>query len=228
MIDFLIDGESGFKHGCYLSELPNFPTSTRDVVSIDVQGREHGALTEFYGWKDSQISLSISVFDMKHVRRVMRQVVGWLYTAKKLSFSDDPTFYFRVKNVVMGEATDDMEVIGNLTVQFTIDPFQYQEMVPIQETHAFEVYNAGTMTSEPKITLYGHGTLQLVINGRRLFIINVNDSVVINTEDQTTIGGTINKETDMIGDFPYFDVGLNKVDFTADKILVEPEWRWLM
>lgn len=228
MIDFLINGESGYKKGCYLSELPNFPTSVRDVVTIDVQGREHGALTEFYGWKDSTITLSLTVFDMQHVRKVMRTVVGWLYGAKKLSFSDDPTFYFKVKNVVMGEATNEIEVFGHFTVQFTIDPFQYQEMVPIQTTKAFDVYNEGTMTSEPTITLYGSGQAEILINNRRLKIINITNSVVINTEDQTAISGTTNVEQNMIGEFPYFDIGLNKVSFVADKVLIDPKWRWLM
>lgn len=228
MIDFLIDGESGFKHGCYLSELPNFPTSTRDVVTIDVQGREHGALTEFYGWKDSQITLSISIFDMKHVRRVMREVVGWLYSSKELSFSDDPSFYFRVKNVEMGETTNELEVIGNFTVTFTIDPFQYQKDSTIDETHAFEVYNPGTMTSEPIIELFGRGTLMLTINGRRLIVANIDGYLTIDTEKQMTTTGTTDKEIDMIGDYPYFDIGMNKVDFTATRMAVAPNWRWLM
>jgi phage-related protein len=121
-----------------------------------------------------------------------------------------------------------MDVIGSFTVQMEIDPFQYQDTVPIYATKAFELYNPVTANAEPTITLYGNGQLEILIDNRRLKLLNVKDSITLDTEMQTAETGTESKETDMIGDFPYFELRANTISFTADRIKIEPNWRWLM
>ncbi|WP_242845409.1 hypothetical protein [Clostridium botulinum] len=86
-----------------------------------------------------------------------------------------------------------------------------------------------THESYPTITIRGKGAATFTINNRTFKITNIDNEITI-VSDPDIQQVLNNKGKFMEGDFPYFDVGENKISWIGNITSVEiiPYWRtWI-
>ncbi|WP_061309253.1 phage tail protein, partial [Clostridium botulinum] len=117
-------------------------------------------------------------------------------------------------------------------VIFTCKPFGYllEGDIPITLTTSTILCNVkSTHESYPTITIKGTGAAIITINNRSFKITNIGGEITI-ISDQDIQQVLNNKGKFMEGDFPFFDVGENKISWTGNITSVEiiPYWRtWI-
>ncbi len=232
MIETLIDDKSLQSYGIYTTKMPTLPSSQRDVLYTPVPGRKHGSLTQKLGWKDATISVPLTYFDFTNLQTKKRQFNGIIQNATKLAFSNDPNYYYLVKNANVSEVTvDDSEAIATFSLEATIDPFQYLRTTVQSFSSTTSVTNPGDQASEPLITIYGSGHVELIINGVRFGIDDVDGSVTVDSRLQTVYKGSTNMDVKMTGDFPSIPVGQSSIQFGTTniaKIDIDERWCWTL
>lgn len=231
MVQILIDGKSLEKIGVYAPKMPNLPSAQREIESTDVPGRLHGSLTRKMGWKDATISVPLTYFDFNNLQKTKRELTPLVQNGSKLSFSNDPEFYLLLKTANLSEVVPgEVEVVADLSIEATIDPFQYQ--VTKSETHSatFDIVNPSSMESSPLITIHGKGHVELAINAVTFGINDVVDSVTIDSRLFTCYSSKTNFDTKMTGVYPILKSGNNTIQFGTGvtSVDIDPRWCWLL
>ncbi|MGX7745696.1 distal tail protein Dit [Rhodopseudomonas parapalustris] len=107
---------------------PIVPTSQRNIIFTEIEGR-NGSLTEDLGtYKDISIPVSFTLVDMANLKQSLRQIKAWLIgdlTDNKLIFSDDPNYFYKVKSCSIGDIENTVRVLGRFTATFVCEPFLY-------------------------------------------------------------------------------------------------------
>ncbi|GAA0062765.1 TPA: phage tail family protein [Clostridium botulinum] len=103
------------------------------------------------------------------------------------------------------------------------------KLATIHENNFIEIFNPGNIESEPVITIYGYGSMDLNINDNIINLTNVANHIIIDSEimDCYREGQLFNNY--MNGDFPTFKPGINKISWIGniEKFEIKPNWRWL-
>ncbi|ENJ9655985.1 phage tail family protein [Clostridium botulinum] len=106
---------------------------------------------------------------------------------------------------------------------------EVNKMATINESNSMEINNPGTKESDPVITIYGYGNIDLNINDNIINLTNVSSSITIDSEimDCYRDGQLFNNY--MKGEFPIFKTGVNKISWMGNvqRIEIKPNWRWL-
>ena len=114
-----------------------------------------------------------------------------------------------------------------------MQPFKYSVNAAgdaLELTAPTTIRNSGTVYSEPIITVYGSGDITLNINGEDFPMYGVQESITIDSEMMEVFKGNANQNGKYGGaEFPRFEVGKNKINWTGNvsKIKIQPRWRWL-
>lgn len=228
----LIDEVPISEYELYYKELPVIPTPERDVEYIDIKGRD-GELTKKYGYKNIPYPIDLYFYENKPFRKSFRKLKHHLLNAKTITFADDDEVYYKVKAVQIDDADTNIYKVGMFTVEFTLDPFQYEvSNGPQAITTQTTIINPG-YESEPIITVHCGGTGKVYVNDVLILIQNVNGTITIDSEMQNayrknlTITENMNKH--MIGEFPVLGHGNNVIKFDGDisKLELIKNGRWL-
>ena len=96
---FILDGtiNSQTALGLRITQVPVIPTTERVIENIEGDGRE-GDLTLFKGWKDMTFNLKAVIW-AKDVWTVWRTLSPQILNAKTISFSNDPSVFYKMKTV---------------------------------------------------------------------------------------------------------------------------------
>lgn len=121
--------------------------------------------------------------------------------------------------------------VGVFNVCFRCKPFKQavEGDTTLTFTKPTQIINPEAFPSLPIIKLYGSGNLNLEINNNTYTVTDVEDSVIIDSENMETYSGNIsynNRKLGSIG-YPTLKAGVNKINFVADKIELTPRWRTL-
>ncbi|PTM21544.1 hypothetical protein DA798_09635 [Lactobacillus sp. PFC-70] len=226
--------------GIALAKKPSIPTAKRVVATTTVPGSRHGSLTQKQGWEDVILTCTFTVVPelipgltgTQGFNDVLRRLNAWAMNAERLKFSDDHNFYRLVKQVEIDEATpEEVELVGTVKVAFTLDPFWYQESDTVVLTAGTTIYNPGSASSDPLITVYGSGDLDLTINGTTVTLLNVTDYLTIDSWEQTILHGNGTEMLDekFRGVYPQLLPGDNAISFSSNvkKVEIDGRWAWL-
>lgn len=239
-MQIFLDGIGNESQGIILAKKPSIPTAHRRVATTTVPGSTHGALTQYQGWDDVDVTCEFTIIphlvdglnDDLGFNDVLRRLNAWAINAKRLVFSDDRPFYRVVKQVVVDAAAPgEIELIGTVSVTFTLDPFWYSESDPLVLTGTSgKVFNPGTQNAEPLMTVYGSGTVKFTVNGITLTLLKVVDYLTIDSWEKTILHGddAVIYDEQFDGAYPVLKPGDNQVDLgTASKIVIDGRWPWL-
>ncbi|PEQ59973.1 phage tail protein [Bacillus cereus] len=226
MLDIGIDNQLASDYGICMVERPVIPTAEQEVEHIEVPGR-HGSLTKKGVFKDVPLKIKFNMLEEENIKPLVRRMKAWLMNGKTLYFTDDDV-YRKIKNVVVGDIANEIEEHGEFEVDFTLDPFEYTEDANIMLSTPGSIYNPGTMESTPMLFVAGNGTFRIFINDVSFQIKDVNGSVVIDSELLEAYSGTVSMNDKMIGGFPEFQIGENKIEWSGaiQFISIQPRWRY--
>jgi phage-related protein len=166
----------------------------------------------------------------------MESIFEWLTGASEIIFSNDHEYKREARIVQRIDLEQQIRSWGRGQVFFELQPFRYK--VGHHKTtlsKSTQIHNPGSHSAEPIITVYGVGDVKITINGREFTLRGLEDGLPVVVDSRLVcayrkVNGTMElMNFRMTGDFPYFDVGGNKVELTGEiqKIEIEPFWRWL-
>lgn len=228
MLSVTIDGINSTTKGICLAETPEIPVPERDVDNIEIRGR-HGSLTKKYGYRDITFSLFFNLLERDGIKQVIRGLKPWLLNAKKISFSDDPGFYYRIAQVVIPNIENTLNLYGYFEVQIRAHPFQYKQRDLVKITNPGQVMYYGSIEGEPEISIFGSGDVSISINGRTFQIKGLSGSITIDSEAGLVYKGTQPAGNKMIGKWPYLDIGFNTISWTGPvtRLEIDPKEAYL-
>lgn len=181
------NGESN--KGLFLiAKRPSIPSAEKQVIVTEVEGK-NGAVYEDLGtYKDIEISIECNFLSknpntfMEQYRRIKKYLLN--KETRKLKFSDDPEYFYKVQNIRIDSFTRTLKRKGSFSIVFTCNPVYYSEdgQQPFIVTSTYSIFNP-YLIAKPIYKLKGQGYLELKINDN-LLKANVGTDLTIDVEKQ--------------------------------------------
>jgi phage-related protein len=153
-------------------------------------------------------------------------VLNWLTGTGKLILSNEPDKYY---NVFILEQIDYVKALRyrKADVPFLIQPYKYA--VHEYETTSTALINQGNVDCFPLITIYGSGTVDVLVNSVEVCTVTIDGYITLDCEEQDAKNGTVLKNRSMVGKFPVFAPGLNALTFngTVTQVTTLVRSRWI-
>lgn len=215
--------------GLIIEELPTISRPKKRIEYTVIDGRD-GDIAEEQGYASYTKELKIGLNTKADIDEVMNYFDG----SGTVIFSNEPE---KVYNVIADEKIDYKRLVKfrKATVKFHVQPYKYSLyeapfIYNISNQTEVKVSNIGYIPSKPIFTLYGTGTVEILLNGSSVFSIDIDDEyVVVDSLEQEAYKNGVLKNRNMNGQFPILKPGINTITWTGTltKIKVEPKSRWL-
>ena len=226
---FIFNGINSLDMGVHMLKAPSIDKAEKRVNEIEMAGK-NGVLHEDLGCYSNYTKTAECIL---MDRNKLDDVCNWLNGYGEVIFSSEPEKVYRAfiknqipfNNVLLG--------INDFIVLFDVYPLKYSVNKTDEEielTTGASIYNHATYYSEPIITVYGSGNINLVINGITYVLTTVTDYITINSEVQEVYRDGVNSNSQYTADdFPILQCGDNTISWTGNvtKVKIEPNWRWL-
>lgn len=212
--------------GLYMERCPEKISPKRRDETFTVPGR-HGNLTTTDSAFETYIrSAEFIVMNINRIDEICAHFKGsgWLI------FSSEPERKYKARVSNQIEFSYIIQHLKRFSVEFEVQPFGYdifeQKLV---KTAPFSLFNIGTFESEPIITIFGTGNIILYVNNQNISLKEITEEITLDSEAMNAYYGTTSLNNKMSGEFPKFDVGENRINWTGNvtKVKVKPNWRWL-
>lgn len=216
----------------YQRERVVVPTPQEEIEHIEIKGR-HGSLTKKHGFKDILLPVDFFFYENTSFKAAFRIAKMKFFNAKTLSFIDDDSVFYKIKSVRIDDALNDILEMGEFTVQFRLDPFQYEIADSSRTITSRTTLTNPGYQSQPIITAQVAGTGRIYVNGQEIVIQNINGFIIIDSElmnaYRNASGIITNLNNHMVGDFPVLEHGQNVIEFEGDisSLEINPRWRWV-
>ena len=226
----IINNQNTKNLGFALVGRPSIPSADKKYETIEVEGRD-GALTKFIGYQDLKFSLKFNILFQSDIKQKLREIKGLLSVAKTLAFDDSPNFFYKIKQAQISDTETIIKSSGVFTVEFIADPFEFESssVLEYENPSNLLIRNNTTYFSQPVLKIFGQGNIKLFGNDELVEIKQINEGIVIDSEMQEAYYNDNNMNHQMLGSFPVFAIGENKIrtEGNIDKIEILPNWRWL-
>ena len=163
------------------------------------------------------------------------RVSAWLTGLGDLVLGDEPDYCYKARAVALYNYERVIGTLSNFQIKITAQPFRYEAAPEI--ITRFEpgiVQNKGTAPSEPILTVFGNGAINLMVGGTMLMLGNVSGEITIDCGAKLAYKkgslGTITMMNNTVsGDWPSFPVGNIPIQWQGgvQKIEIQPNWRWI-
>lgn len=214
-----------------ISRRPSFHAPLRNYETYEIKGKSGSLYEDLNTYSDIEISIEFNYICNQEIwNEVFRECKKTFLNCggKRLSFSDDETYYYKIKRAIMEENKRESIVSGSFVVRFTLDPFSYL-LHGLQKTKILLFQNEYEV-SFPTYFIKGEGMCSLNVNGN-IMSVNVGQNLVIDTYLQQSYknDGT-SQNTNVLGN--YHDLllleGTNRISITQGfSLSIMPNWRTL-
>lgn len=223
--DLLINGVSLLREtGFAVVNRPKIPTTKRKFIAVG-NGDEYSAV----GNEDNVIPVELNCLDNTNISSKVRNLYKFLGNSQELVFSDDKEVFYKVKKVVSDDFESTLGVIGKGTVEFTLAPGAYlksgkTKIVVTENTTIENLYDE----SEPVITVFGQGLIDVVIAQQVIKLKNIEGSITLDTPILEAYKGSELANSKVNGEFPLLPPGVFSVTWSGNvsRIEIVPNWRW--
>ncbi|CYU97996.1 phage tail domain-containing protein [Streptococcus suis] len=225
MLKSLLDGSFPDSLKCCLATRPVIPSPEMEYEDISIPGRD-GSLTRELGYKNIPIECEYNMLEEVNIKSLVRTVKGFFVGKKTLRFSDDDVYY-KIKKIQFSDIENEVAEYGLFRVTFECDPFQYALNSSVSLVNGQSFQNMGTYRSKPYLKVFGSGTL--TVNGKSIILRDVGDYIELDSDLQNAYRGNVDMNRNMVGEFPEFVPGTNRVSWSGNitKIICEGRWRYL-
>ena len=170
------------------------------------------------------------IFAVKKGVSQAKDLFQWLQGFGKLYTSVDEGGYFKAHVISHKPVARHSKNYDYIEVTFKINPgFFYLGSgdTPLPMGAPGSINNPGTHKAKPYIKITGTGNIVLDINGRVCSFTGITDYIELDSETEYAYRDTVNIGEKMVGDYPYFDVGVNNIAWTGavTNIQIIPRWR---
>lgn len=230
---FRFKGIDSRKMGVIVTAMPETVRAERRMQSVIIAGRNGTLHTDEGVYESYDRPMKCA---MKKRAR-LDEVAAWLVGSGDMVFSTEPDKVYKVTISNKISIAQMMRTFQKFQVMMDTQPFKYS-VKAFNDTLELEgsitetiIHNKGTVYSDPTITVYGSGTVQLAINDAEMLLKNIDGHITIDSEMMEVYknGENANSKFETTKDFPRFEIGKNRISWTGDveKIVIEPKWRWL-
>lgn len=168
------------------------------------------------------VEVTFSIF--KKFKPKIDKIKEWLSGKGRLSFSDEPEYFYKVLAIDYGSIEREMRRFGKLTVKFTCVPFKFRNdgQMPYSD-----IRQNPYSESRPIYVITGEGMCTLTVNGKTM-TANIGQNITINTELMCAYreDGEI-QNTAVTGDYEnlYLVPGDNEISVTDGfNLEIIPNW----
>lgn len=234
MISFTFAGKNSYEDfGIIISKRPNLPSPKRRVSYIDIPGRDSSLIYDERTYENITIGVECKIKDGNLLNKI-DEIKAWLFSAGEsdliFSFQDDKKYRGQVVNSI--DFSQVIKIFSEFIMIFNCRPFKYtvkNNIFTIEESGS-SIINPGSIKSEPVVSVYGKGNIELIVNETKINLMNINDKIILNSVIQDSyndLGENLNNKVK--GEFINLTPGSNKFEWTGNvsKIEILPNWRWL-
>lgn len=226
----IINNQNTKNLGFALVGRPSIASADKKYETIEIEGRD-GALTKFIGYQDLKFTLKFNILFQNDIKQKLREIKGLLSVAKTLAFDDSPNFFYKIKRAQISDVETIIKSSGVFSVEFIADPFEFESSSVLEYDNPSNliIRNNTSYYSQPIIKIHGQDNIKLFVNDELVEIKQINEGIVIDSEMQEAYYNDNNMNHQMLGSFPIFGIGENKIrtEGNIDKIEILPQWRWL-
>ena len=226
----IINNQNTKNLGFALVGRPSIASADKKYETIEIEGRD-GALTKFIGYQDLKFTLKFNILFQDDIKQKLREIKGLLSVTRTLAFDDSPNFFYKIKRAQISDTETIIKSSGVFSVEFIADPFEYESssVLEYENPSNLLIRNNTTYFSQPVLKIFGQGNIKLFVNDELVEVKNINEGITIDSEMQEAYYNNDNLNHQMLGDFPIFEIGENKIrlEGNIDKIEILPNWRWL-
>lgn len=215
--------------GLLITELPPISKPKMRTSTTEIDGLD-GDIVEYLGYKSYDKTISIGLTRNYDLNAIMSYFNG----DGELILSNEPDKYYKAQII---DTIDYNKLINFKTakVKFHVQPYKYLNsesplILEINDEKSVEIINRGYEESKPIITLYGSGTIQLLVNDLNVCTVNIEDEyITIDSEQEEAYFDSVLKNRQMTGNFPKLNSGSNVISWIGNltKIVIQPKSRWL-
>lgn len=225
----IYNNKTNYDLGILVANRPDIPSPEKKLEKISLDGRDGDLYIDFNVYSDIVIAIEFNFLNDNNFE-VMRNVRKWLLGSinKKLYFTDDTTFFYKVKKVSIDDNNRLLESIGNFTANFTCDPYMYIADGDIERKIGNSIYNTYDMC-KPRYRIDGEGVCYFTVNDTTVRV-NVGQSIIIDTELALCYKNDTISNISMSGDYEglYLKSGQNNINVQEGFTLYAmPRWRRL-
>lgn len=231
MYDIQFNGRTGTTVGVIVQNRPNIPAPEKIYDAIEIPGKD-GILYRDTGTVEDiriEVSLAFREKDPGKWAQKLRSVKEWLLSVSdnKLSFTDDPDYFYRVKRVTVGTTERYVKRQGKLIAAFYCEGYMYLQSGAREQQLSALLNNPGTRCL-PIYKISGNGMCTITINGKQIKA-NIGQNLTIDTERKLAYrtDGTM-QNTSISGNYEdmVLNPGKNSVSITSGFTLTAiPNWR---
>lgn len=234
MLSFNFGGKNSYTdYGIIISKRPSLPSPKRRVSYIDIPGRDSNLKYDEGTFEDITITVECTVKGNKILEQ-LDNIKAWLFGAGEsdliFSFQDDKKYKAQVVNAI--DFKQVFKYTSVFPIIFNCRPFKYavQNNIFTITQNGTSIINPGTLKSEPIVSVYGSGKVNLKVNETTVNLNDITGKIILDSvlkDAYNDAGDNLNSKVN--GDFITLKTGSNKFDWTGSvsKIEIVPNWRWL-
>ena len=230
---FAFDGTRSDDMGLRVARLPDIPAAEARGESVEIPGRDGALWLPDHTFRPVTMRVTFEAGGATDIEAA----TAWLTGEGRLVLSTFPEHYWRARVVRGFQWEPGIHPGGGWqgSVEFSCQPFRYRlgdpSMDPITEPGTF--MGDGTWPARPVVTVYGSGSITLMLNDASVLLEDVDDHVTLDCDammafrDDENVSPTVTLLSD--GDeWPTLEPGLNLINWTGSVLRVEirPNWRW--
>ena len=181
---FIWNGRRCTEFGIHVSEQPPITLPKERVSQVTVPGRP-GTLAVTEG-EDVFDNMTLTATCFLTGPTQIPQIAAWLRGTGKVTFANRQGGFYYAR--IADQIAFDRILRGNPQLSFAVSflcaPFWYPEdIADIEITEQGTILNnPGTVFSEPVITVYGSGSINLMVNDATVYLENVDGSITVDCE----------------------------------------------
>ena len=228
---FIWNGARSTEYGMHVLELPPPTIPAEPVTFTNVPGRP-GSLTTLEG-EDVYEDLVLTAQCVLPDPTKIPAIAAWLRGSGTVTFANRQGgfYYARVVNQIPFEKILRGNPHRSFAVNFRCKPFWYADAgtpVTLTQSGTF-VSNPGSVYAEPVITVYGSGSITLMVGMTIVELEGISGSITLDSQLQEAYSGVTSLNSAMSGEFPILKPGQNAISWSGNvtKVEVKPNWRYL-